>query len=85
MALQSGHDIKKAYATELLELSDELAPTKRKMAFNICLGALSFIPNMLAGITTTSVDVGKQLKEYRDYSKTWLSFIQHAKDLAEQK
>jgi hypothetical protein len=66
---------------EMLKISKEFAPTKKKLALDISAGIISFVPCLLANIATTIADIGKGVTEYRAYSKTWVSFIQNAKEL----
>jgi hypothetical protein len=75
-------NIEAAYTEEFMKLSREFAPNK-KLALDLSSGVLSFIPCLLANVITSIADVGKKVKEYRDYSKTWVSFIQRANELDE--
>jgi len=74
-------DIDALFIEELLKEIAEIAPTKKKLAINTALGSLSFIPAPLVSIATTIVDVGKELKEYRDFVTNWLSFVLKAEEL----
>jgi hypothetical protein len=80
--LQSEKDanIEALFTQELLELNKEFAPTKKKVALEGAFGSLSFIPCLLANVFLTIADVGKEVFEYKDYTKNWLSFIQKAKE-----
>lgn len=74
-------NIDKLFNEELLKEIEEIAPTKKKLALNTALGALSFIPAPLVSIATTIADVGKELEEYRDFAMNWLSFVLKAREL----
>lgn len=80
--LQSGGtlDIDKLFIEELFKEIKEIAPTKKKLVLDATLGALSFIPVPLVSIATTTADIGKELKEYRDFATNWLSFVLKARE-----
>ena len=82
LKLQTEKDvnIEALFAQELLNLNKELHPTRKKLILEGSLGVLSFIPCLLANVVMTIADIAKDVKEYRDYSKNWLSFIQKAKE-----
>jgi len=66
---------------ELLNEIAEIAPTKKKFVLDTSLGVLSFIPHPLVSIATAITDIGKELKEYRDFTTNWLSFVLKAREL----
>ncbi len=80
--LQSENDleIETLFAQELWQEIKEIAPTKKEVALDTTLGAISFIPCLPLNIITSATDFGKGLKEYRDFSSNWLSFILRAKE-----
>ena len=82
-SLQSNGDvnIEEKFFDEMFIVNKEFAPNKKKLALDISSGILSFAPYIVANIGTTIADVGKGLTEYRNYSKTWVSFIHNAKKL----
>jgi len=75
--LQSDHtnEIDTLVIKELLKEIKEIAPDKKGICIEAALGGLSSIPIPFVSIITTFVDVGKELKKYDDFSKSWLSFI----------
>ena len=72
--------IDELFIQELLQEIREIAPTKKKIVLKTALGVLSFIPVPLASIATTIGDIGKELKEYRDFATNWLSFVLKARE-----
>lgn len=62
---ESNVDIETLFTQELLEQIKEIAPTGKKIALDVALGALSAIPCPLVSVATTVADIGKGLKEYR--------------------
>lgn len=77
---ESNVDIETLFTQELLEEVKEIAPTEKKIALDVALGALSTIPCPLVSVATTVADIGKELKEYRDFATNWLSFVLRAKE-----
>jgi len=73
-------EIDELFTQELMELIKGIAPTKRKIFLEAGIGALSFIPSPFVSIATTTADIGKELKEYRDFATNWLSFVLRAKE-----
>jgi len=80
--IQSGSslNVEALYNRELLEEIKEIAPSKRGISIDVCLGALSSVPCPPAGIVATIADIGKGLKEYSNFAANWLSFILRAKE-----
>ena len=68
-------DIDTLVIMELMKEIKEIAPSKKGVIIEVTLGGLSSIPIPLVSIITTFADIGKELKKYNDYSKSWLSFI----------
>jgi len=79
--IQSGssQSIEALYNQELLKEIKEIAPSKRGIAIDVCLGALSFVPLPPVSVAATIAEVGKGLKVYNDFAASWLSFILRAK------
>jgi hypothetical protein len=80
--IQSGSslNIEALYNQELLKQIKEIAPSGKEVALDVCLGALSSIPNPLVSISATIADIGKGVKEYNDFAANWLSFILTARE-----
>jgi hypothetical protein len=80
--LQSKSDvnIETLFTQELFEQIEEMAPSKKKITLDAALGALSFVPCPLVSVATTVTDIGKELKEYRDFATNWLSFVLRARE-----
>jgi len=78
---ESTYGIDQLFMKELLEEIKEVVPTRRNIALEASLGTLSLIPVPLIGIATTIFDVGKELKEYKDFATNWLSFVLKAREL----
>jgi len=68
-------NVEALFTQELLKQMRELAPNKKRIALTIFLGALSNVPCPFIGAATTVADIGKELKEYHDFSSNWLSFL----------
>lgn len=77
---ESNVNIEALFTQELLEQIKEIAPTGKKIALDVTLGALSAIPCPLVSVATTVADIGRGLKEYRDFATNWLSFVLRAKE-----
>lgn len=75
--LQSDHslEIDNLIFIELIEEIKEMAPSKKEIYIDLALGSLSFFPNPVLSLISTFADVGKEVKQYNDFSKSWLSFI----------
>lgn len=79
--LEGSSNIEELFNQELLNEVAEIAPTKKKLALDVALGALSFIPKPLVSVVSEISDLAKDLKEYRDFAKNWLSFVLKAREL----
>jgi uncharacterized protein (DUF927 family) len=75
--LQSDHtlEIDRLVFTELLKEIKEIAPNKKGVCIEAFLGTISSLPVPIVGQIATIADVGKELKKYDDFSRSWLSFI----------
>lgn len=73
-------DIEAIFTQELFKEIKELAPTKKRIALNTFIGALSNLPCPIIGAVTSVSEVGKEIKEYRDFSSNWLSFLLKANE-----
>lgn len=82
LKLQSGNNlnVEALFTHELLEEMRELAPNRKKVALATFLGTLSNVPCPVIGAITTIADIGKELREHRDFSSNWLSFILKASE-----
>lgn len=60
---------------DLLKEIQEIGPNEKGICIDVALGGLSFIPIPFLSVATTFTDIGKELKKYDDFSKSWLSFI----------
>lgn len=76
----TGLSIEALYNQDLLEQVEQIAPSKKKIALDVCLGALSSVPCPLVEVAATVADIGKALKEYSNFATSWLSFIIRAKN-----
>lgn len=72
---QADLNVEAIITQKLLKEIAELAPSRKRIAFNAFLGALSNLPFPLIGNTTTIAEIGKGLKKYKDFSSNWVSFI----------
>ena len=79
--LEGSSNIEELFNQELLNEVAEIAPTEKELALNVALGALSFIPVPLVSVAAEISDLGKDLKEYKDFAKNWLSFVLKAREL----
>lgn len=79
--LEGSSNIEELFNQELLNEVAEIAPTEKELALNVALGAPHFIPIPLVSVAAEISDLGKDLKEYRDFAKNWLSFVLKAREL----
>ena len=77
---ESNLNLEALFTQELLREIKELAPNRKRIALAIFLGALSNVPCPFVGAVTTIGDMGKELKEYSDFSSNWLSFLLRANE-----
>lgn len=77
LRLQSDNNfnLEALFTQELLKQIRELAPSKKRIAISAFLGALSKVPCPFIGEVKTIADIGNKLKEHRDFSSNWVSFL----------
>ncbi len=80
LKIEPNFDLNSFLVDELLKGIRELAPNKKEIFLNSCIGVLSNIPLPAIGAITTIGQAGKEIKEYRDFSSNWQSFILKAKE-----
>jgi hypothetical protein len=73
-------NVESLFTQELLKELKELAPNKKRLVFTTFLGALSNINYPFVGTITTIADIGKEFREYRNFSSKWLSFLLKASE-----
>lgn len=80
--LKSGDlNIGELFAQEFLKEIWELAPNKKRLVLNAFLGVLSNSPCSAIGSSISAYEIGKEFKNYRNFSSNWLSFVLKAKKL----
>jgi hypothetical protein len=81
LQLENNLNVEGLFNQEILKQIRELAPSKKRIIVNAFVGALSKVPCPFIGEVKTITDMGKQIKQYRDFSSNWLSFILKANEL----
>jgi hypothetical protein len=84
LQLENNLNIEGLFTQEILKRIRELAPSRKKVIVNTFVGALSKVPCPFIGEVKIIADIGKQLKQYRDFSSNWLSFILKANKLKDE-
>jgi hypothetical protein len=72
---ETNFNLEAFFTQELLKQIKELAPNRKRVALSIFLGALSKVPCPFISEAKTIADISKKLKEHRDFSSNWVSFV----------